>query len=154
MQGQPVLTTRTDYTNRYPSVLQVTSYNFSSTDTTPEKCVGLVKASGSYPKNTAQHACDLKMFNSKDELNHVFKNMASGEEKTIDCVRVNSASDEGPEHEEVQYWWTMRHIDKKKIATLVTTRRSGSSYLNRVELQNGCISRAHSNLFIPSTNYC
>ena len=38
-----------------------------------------------------------------------------------------------------------------KMATLVTTRSCGSSYLNRVKLQNGCQSRGHSNLFIPST---
>lgn len=38
-----------------------------------------------------------------------------------------------------------------RLATLVTTRSSGSSFLNRVELQNGCLSRGHSNLFIPST---
>lgn len=37
------------------------------------------------------------------------------------------------------------------MATLVTTRSSGSSYLNRVELQNGCLSRGHSSTFIPST---
>ena len=35
--------------------------------------------------------------------------------------------------------------------TLITTRRSGDSYLNRVELQNGCLCRGHSNTFIPST---
>ena len=34
---------------------------------------------------------------------------------------------------------------------MVTTRSSSSSFLNRVELQNGCLSRGHSNLFIPST---
>ena len=28
---------------------------------------------------------------------------------------------------------------------------SGSSYKNRVELQNGCLALAHANLFIPST---
>ena len=33
----------------------------------------------------------------------------------------------------------------------MTTRSSGSSFLNSVELQNGCLSRGHSNLFIPST---
>lgn len=36
-------------------------------------------------------------------------------------------------------------------ATLVTTRSSGDSFLNRVEPQNGCLSRDHSNLFIQST---
>ena len=40
---------------------------------------------------------------------------------------------------------------QQKVATLVTTRSSGSSYLNRVELQNGCLSLGHANLFIPST---
>jgi hypothetical protein len=36
-------------------------------------------------------------------------------------------------------------------ATMVTTRSSGSSYKNRVELQNRCLALAHANLFIPST---
>ncbi|CAB4041217.1 Chromatin modification-related YNG2 [Paramuricea clavata] len=35
--------------------------------------------------------------------------------------------------------------------TVVTTRHSGGSYLNSVELMNGCLSVAHSNCFIPST---
>lgn len=38
-----------------------------------------------------------------------------------------------------------------EVVTLVTTRCSGSSFLNRVELQNGCLSLGHSNTFIPST---
>ena len=37
-----------------------------------------------------------------------------------------------------------------KIATIVT-RSSGSSYLNKVELMNGCIALGHSGTFIPST---
>ena len=41
---------------------------------------------------------------------------------------------------------------------MVTTRCSGSSYLNRVELQDGCLSLGHANTFIPSTiagsNFC
>lgn len=39
----------------------------------------------------------------------------------------------------------------KKLMSLVTTRSSGSSYLNRVELQNGCLALGHANTFIPST---
>ena len=35
--------------------------------------------------------------------------------------------------------------------TLVSCRISGASYLNRVELQNGCLALGHANLFIPST---
>ena len=151
VQGSDIVTTRTDYVNKYPSVLQTTSYNFSASDTTPEVCVGVVKSSGTYPKNPAQHASDLAMLDSKEELKQVFFNMWSGAPKQVECIRVDGASDEGPGHEEVQYWWTLRHIEKKRFATLVTTRSSGSSYLNRVELQNGCLSRGHANLFIPST---
>ena len=64
---------------------------------------------------------------------------------------MDGAGDEGPGHVEVQYWWTLHHIETYTEATLVTSRSSGSSYLNRVELQNGCLSLAHANLFIPST---
>ena len=67
-----------------------------------------------------------------------------------DAIRVHGAVDEGPAHEEIQYWWTARHIEKQKIVTLVTTS-SESSYLNRAELLNGCLSLALSNTFIPST---
>ena len=45
VQGQQTLTTYTDYVNRYPSLLQTTSYNFSGSKTTAETCVGMVKAS-------------------------------------------------------------------------------------------------------------
>ena len=71
--------------------------------------------------------------------------------KPIDCIRVDGAGDEGPAHAEVQFMWTERHLEQEKVHTLVTTRCSGSSYLNRVELQNGCLAMAHSNIFIPST---
>ena len=45
VQGHDTLTTHTDYVNKYPSILQTTSYNFSSTTTTGELCAGVVKAS-------------------------------------------------------------------------------------------------------------
>jgi len=35
--------------------------------------------------------------------------------------------------------------------TLISSRSSGSSYLNRVELQNGCLALGHTNLFVPLT---
>ena len=44
-----------------------------------------------------------------------------------------------------------RHIHHSKLCTLVTARFAGGSYLNKVELQNGCLALGHSNLFIPST---
>lgn len=46
--------------------------------------------------------------------------------KTVECVRVDGASDEGPSHVEVQFWWTLQHLQKEKLATLVPTRSSGS----------------------------
>ena len=86
-----------------------------------------------------------------EQLTHAFQNSQTGLPKSVDCIRVDGASDEGPSHEEVQYWWTERHILKQKVATIVTTRSSGCSYLNRVELQNGCLSLGHAHTFIPST---
>ena len=82
-------------------------------------------------------------------LQSVFVNPHTGL-KEVDCIRVDSATDEGPSQEAVQFWWTKWHFTQKKVATLVTTRSSGSSYLNRVELQNGCLALGHSNTFIPS----
>ena len=52
---------------------------------------------------------------------------------------------------EVQFLWTEIHISTPTKVTFVTTRSSGDSFLNRVELQNGCLARGHSNLFVPST---
>ena len=65
----------------------------------------------------------------------------------IFCVRVDGASDEGPLHDEVQFFWAMDHFENSRLMTLVTARSSGSSYLNRVELQNGCLTRGHSNVY-------
>ncbi len=38
-----------------------------------------------------------------------------------------------------------------QVCTIVTLRFSGGSYLNQVELLNGCLAVGHSNVFIPST---
>lgn len=151
VKGKEVLGTRTDYVNKYKSMLQTTNYNFSGTKTTGELCAGVVKAHGIYPKNPAQHAADLKMLLNKDELRPVFVNSDTDLPKPITCVRVDGASDEGPSHLEVQFWWTEYHLSQGNYMTLLTSRSSGSSYLNRVELQNGCLAQAHSNVFIPST---
>ena len=151
VENQPILTTRTDFVNKHPSVLQTTSYNFTHTSTTDEICVGVVKAARLHQKNPTQHMADLCMLESKPELSLAFINPLSGAHKQIECIRVDGATDEGPNHEEVQFLWTQHHIAKEKIVTLVTTRSSGSSFLNRVELQNGCLSLGHANTFIPST---
>lgn len=136
--GQNVLTTHTDYVNKHPSVLQVTSYNFTATATTSEMCAGVVKASKVYQKNPAQHFADFEMLSSQPEFHSVFNNATTGCPKRIECIRVDGATDEGPSHDEVRFWWTVRHFKYKKVVTLISSRSSGSSYLNRVELQNGC----------------
>ena len=145
------LTTRTDYVNQYPSVLQTTCYNFPATGTTSEICAGVVKAKKLFSKNPAQHFADMLMIEENEEIKPAFFNPLTGKEKEIECVRVDGGGDEGPVHEEVQFWWTKRHLIKGTKATMVSTRSSGSSYKNRVELQNGCLALGHANLFIPST---
>ena len=144
-KGNPELTTRTDYLNKYSSVLQTSSYMFLETDNTPLGCFGAVKPHGIFSKNPSQHAADLEMF----EVNSTSQPFLSN--KIIDCIRVDGGVDEGPSHVEVQFQWTERHVNKGKVCTMVTSRFSGGSYLNKVELQNGCLSVGHSNLFIPST---
>ena len=149
VQGHEVLTTRADYVNRYPSNLQTTSFNFTSTSKTQAVCVGVVKVPKLHIKCPAQHATDLELYETKEELQPVFVNLQTDLSKFIECVRVDGAADEGPSHEEVQFWWSARHLSRGRVVTLVTTRSSGSSYLNRVELQNGCLSLGHANTFIP-----
>ena len=143
LESQPSLTTRTDFVNKYPSLLQTTSYLFLDSETTEKACVGIVKPHFTYDKTPTQHYIDLNMLETKLP-NYLI-------EKPIDCIRVDGAGDEGPAHLEVQFLWTERHILKQKICTIITTRNSGGSYLNPVELMNGCIAKAHANLYIPST---
>lgn len=80
-----------------------------------------------------------------------FVDPRTGQPKPVYYIRVDGARDEGPSHEEVQFLWTAQHLESGSYATLVGCRNSGSSYLNSVELQNGCLSLGHANLFIPST---
>lgn len=150
VQGKEAKTTYTDYVNKYKSVLQTTSYHFTKTKTTGEICAGVVKPVGVYDKNPTQHSADLEMLETLPEVEPAFYNPLTGQRKLVECARVDGATDEGPSHEEVQFMWTARHQILEK-ATIATARNSGSSYLNRVELQNGCLTLAHSNIFIPST---
>ncbi len=145
LQAEPELTTRTDYVNTYKSVLQTSSYLFMATDTTPEACVGIVKPHGIIPKNPSQHASDLCSLKHEESLKPYLI------DKEIFCARVDGAGDEGPSHLEVQFLWAEFHVKEQNACTLVTTRHSGGSYLNRVELTNGGLTNAHANLFIPST---
>ena len=150
VQGSEAKTTYTDYVPKYKAVIQ-TSYNFSKTETTLELCAGVVKPVGVFLKNPTQHVQDLEMLEESVELRPAFINPLTNKRKLIECIRVDGAADEGPSHEEVQFIWTAHHIVKATQVTLVTARNSVSSYLNRVELQNGCLALAHANLFIPST---
>ena len=128
VHGKPVLTTRTDYVSKYPSVLQTTSYHFAETPSSLEVCAGIVKAAKVFPKNPAQHFTDLEMLQTKNLYETAFVNPETNKQKRIECVRVDGAGDEGPSHLEVQYYWTKRHLEQGCVATLVTTRSSGSSY--------------------------
>ena len=120
IQGMNALTTRTNYVNKTPSVLQTTSYNFTRTKTTAEVCVGVVKAVPIHKKNPA-HYSDLQMLAKEQYLKPVFFNIKTGLPKSIDCIRVDGATDEGPSHETVQYFWTDWHLSQGKVVTLLTT---------------------------------
>lgn len=113
-----------------------------------------MNASGLYPKNPAQQAADMEMLEELPQIKPAFINPITNHRKEIQCVRVDGASDEGPSHDEVQFYWTERHYSRGSVSTVVSARSSGSSYLNRVELQNGRMALAHANLFIPSTLCC
>lgn len=52
----PEITTRTDYVNKYASVIQTTSVMFLGTDTS-ERCVGVVKAQQLYHKKPGSTCC-------------------------------------------------------------------------------------------------
>ena len=135
------MTTKTDFVNKNATVLQITSYNFPESPEYPEACVGVV-----HQKNPSQHMSDLIMLERCEGLAYLFKHKDTPSE----FVRVDGASDEGPSHDEVQFLWTERHLSKGTHVTMVTSRCSGDSSFNRVELQNGQTSLGHSNLFIPS----
>ncbi|XP_028517481.1 uncharacterized protein LOC114575920 [Exaiptasia diaphana] len=143
--GDQEVTTRTDFVNKYSSVLQTSSYLFMETATNEERAAGLVKNHYFFKKNPSQHASDLKYLKTTPE----FKDDLM--QKSVDCVRVDGATDERPNILEVQFLWTEVHVSEGKVCTCITARNSGGSFLNRVELVNGCIARAHSNCFIPST---
>ena len=91
------------------------SYNFTGTTTTLQYCAGVVKAQPLFPKSPAQHAADFDMLQGEEELKNVFL-QPNGDRKPILCVRVDGASDEGPSHEEIQFFWTRDHI--LKVASL------------------------------------
>ena len=54
-------------------------------NTTSETCVGIVKAVPQHLKNPCHHSADLKMLESKEELQHVFF-AKTGVHKLIDYI--------------------------------------------------------------------
>ena len=103
LRDEVPLTTRTDYVNHFPSVIQTTSYNFPASETTTEVCAGVVKAKKLFPKNPAQHYADMFLLEKQEEIRPAFVNPLTGKPKEVECVRVNGGGDEGPTHEQVQY---------------------------------------------------
>ena len=77
-------------------------------------CAGVVKAQGLHEKNPAQHLSDLAMLQEQPEFQSAFYD-ANGQPKQVDCIPVDSSSDEGLSHEEVQYWWTERDYKEKRL---------------------------------------
>ena len=100
----PDVTIRTDYVDKYASVLQVTSYLTQATKTTPQLSADIVKPHILHPKDPSQHAADVM----HPEFQPSLKN------KPIDCIRVDGAVDEGPSHAEVQFMCTERHLEQEK----------------------------------------
>ncbi len=93
IKGKEALTTRTDYTTRYPSTLQTMSYNFTETENVRELCAGVVKACGLYEKYPAQHLADLEL---KAELKSAFIDPKTNQMKKVQYIRVDGGHDEGP----------------------------------------------------------
>lgn len=74
------VTTRTNYVNKYASVLQVTSYLIQATKTTPQLSAGVVKPHILYPKDPSQHAADILMVENDPDFKPSLKN------EPIDCM--------------------------------------------------------------------
>ena len=87
--------------------MQTTSYNVPGTKTTGDICAGVVKAPLVHEKNPAQHAADVEHVETLEDLKPAYANPDTGDPKEIECVRVDGSSDDGPPHQEVQYWWTI-----------------------------------------------
>ena len=78
----------------------------------------LNKAQPLFAKNPAQHFANL--VENEDAVRPAFVNCNTDDNKDIECIRVGGGADEGLVHEEVQYWWTRRHLETKGLTTLET----------------------------------
>ena len=133
-------------------MLQLYSYNHNKGEMC-RICKGSESVSEK-PTTALTSKCFVRPQNS-NQLSQT--NPSSGHTKKLNAfVSMVQVMDEEPGHDEpghdeVRFWWAARHLSHGKLATLVSSRSSGSSYLNKVELQNGCLALGHNNLFIPST---
>ena len=133
--------------NKYTSLLQTTSYLFEETETTPRTCVGVVKPHIVYEKSPCQDMADLNMLQKKEEFSHVF---SCEDAKKIWLIMVDELGIRA-QYTKIAFLRAEKHLRESHYFTSITTRHSGGSYLNPVELMNGCLALAHSNMFIPST---
>ena len=46
------------------------------------------------------------------ELCPAFTNPSTGNPKRLECIRVDGATDKGPSHDEVKFWWAARHLKR------------------------------------------
>ena len=119
--------THTDFTNKEQNVLQVSSYYFGGSKTSEDNYAGVVKCVKIDAKNAGQHVSDLEMLRENPTFRQQFFKK-DGCEKDIDFIRVDGGGDESPSHMETQFMWTEWHIERSKLATIVTTRYSGGSF--------------------------
>lgn len=111
---------------KYSSTLQTTSYNFSKRNMTPEVYAAVVSRLFWFFQIPSK-ACSWPL-KTPSQQRRAQTNIARHWLKP----------------KEVQYWWTQKYLQTRRLATLVTACSSGSSYFNRVKLQSGCMTRGHS----------
>ena len=66
------VTTRTDFVNKYSSVLQSSTYLFMARDKPDERAAELSKIMLRKKKNASQHAADFKFLKTTEEFKHLF----------------------------------------------------------------------------------
>ena len=118
------LTTKTNYAQKYSCTLQTTSFNFTGSFDEGKLCASVVKGAAIHNKNPAQHAADLEIIQKLYKFQLKFTNRFTGQPKEIECIRVDSRSDEAPCFEEVQFWWAKKHLERPTCVQLVTNRHS------------------------------
>lgn len=84
-------------------------------------------------------------------LENYFEFFEYFKDKEFDCICCDGVYDENLVGLEIQFMWIERYMVFSKICIIVIICYSGGSYLNRVELQNGCLVLVYSYFFISLT---